>query len=107
MAWTRDAYVGQKVVCVDYPQELERGYPTLVHPQNGEIYTVREIFLYENNIFMLLREIKNRRAESAPHEFIEAAWQTAWFRPLETRRTSATVSEIIRRALDVKHAVPA
>jgi len=107
MAWPRDAYVGQKVVCVDYPQKYQASFPNLKHPQNGEIYTVREVFLFREHIFIRLHEIKNEKNESASFELNEAAWFTDWFRPLETRRTEKTVSEIIRRALDVNVAVPA
>lgn len=89
MSWVRNAFVGQRVVCIDdsflssvdtYLKKI--GY---VNPKKYDILTIREIRSDAKAIGILFKEIRNP-AVSTTGGFIEVAFRSERFKPLDESR---------------------
>lgn len=62
MGWPQNAYVGQKVVCVNVGEEL--GKWDCIYdeekPKLNELYTIREVVIYKGCVGFRLTEIVNK-----------------------------------------------
>lgn len=80
-----DFYVGQKVVCIQAPVDVEDG---ITKPIEGNVYSIRSIVVHDDSgIGFRLHEIKNPRRvywEWNRHLFMECTFCASRFRPLVT-----------------------
>lgn len=82
--WPRDAYVGQRVVCVDG----RFGVPDRVvsalgcaFPKKGTVYTIRSVEAFEEGIGLTFVELVNPHV--AEHGTCEPTFATAQFKPVD------------------------
>lgn len=93
--------VGQKVVCVEHPCDLECHSEDISVPQYGAIYTVRQVLMEEGDVWLLLNEIRNK-----PDVFIDGSGEPCFhhevFRPVVERGTEKGMS-ILRGLLNKRN----
>lgn len=81
--WPRDAYVGQRVVCIadGWPQAYR--VIGLILPRKGTVYTVRHVEVYDGCVGVHLSEIKNR---PRPSDGRETLFDAHAFKPVDESR---------------------
>jgi hypothetical protein len=84
--------VGQKVTMIA-PHQFDNMWEDEVQPLFGAVYTIRAIFgpLLDGRTGLLFEEIKN--PSDRYFDAIEAAFNSARFRPIVARKTSIAVFE--------------
>lgn len=75
--------VGQKVVCIDDDWNHLSYMPTQNMPNKGEIYTVREIEIFGNDVGIRLCEVVNKPWRSPDGLLMEQAFDIDAFRPID------------------------
>ena len=84
MAWPRDAYVGQKVVCTRLPTEANWGSPEGL--ELGRVYTIREVV--PDDFFRFGIGIDVGAINEEGGQTIEGAMN---FRPVQPRSTETGI----------------
>jgi len=97
IGWPANAYVGQKVVCVEAWALGNEGYGDEIGPVEGQTYTIRDIYILpiRNILCFRLVEIVN------PHHIYsdlvgESGFYVRRFRPAQTKSTDAAVAALKR-----------
>jgi len=95
IGWPANAYVGQKVVCVDACRSLKNIRET--YPVVGKIYTIREVWVGQKSdkVGFCLVEIVNPKMDF-PEGFGECNFSWEYFKPLVTKSTTAQVEALKR-----------
>jgi hypothetical protein len=95
MSWIFSAKVGDKVVCTR-GAAVGRPETGFWCPQTGEVYTIRQMWMYGDNPILLLMEYVHPESWDGVNEM---GWDATRFRPVTPRNTDISFAyEILRKA---------